>query len=305
MANGVYGTSIPVNIADNDIANQVDIYYAYSATKNSDNVTDTSFQKLDASYLKNVNYTKTDTDIDNVLEGLYNLKLPVAIFGKKGFYTIFIKPKEIPAVIADISTLTAYPSVRGIILDTKKLDSSIQSIAQKNNGLVGYRIIYIDDNGERDNSNYKLITSNNRCEPVISAPNSSSDKAYTYRYNENSSLIFVTVTPSSALSFKADSAPYIGKSTQNILLVNTAFEPIMIELEMVDHDADTISYMLENSQLRDLDHGLVTTYNENNEIYNQAEHFTLKDTQTGNPTYEVKNNKQNNIDFTQTLEDKL
>ena len=81
--------------------------------------------------------------------------------------------------------------------------------------------------------------------------------------------------------FKDNQSPYIGKVGQEILLVNTLFEPIQIDIEMTTHDADTISYMLEGSQLRDLDNGLVTTFNDKSEIYHQAEHFTLKD-QYGN-----------------------
>jgi len=68
---------------------------------------------------------------------------------------------------------------------------------------------------------------------------------------------------------------------------------------------DTISMMIENSQLRNLDNGLVTTFNDNNEIYHQSEHFTLKDQYTGKPVYEVKQKRNNNIDFTQTINDKL
>ena len=79
----------------------------------------------------------------------------------------------------------------------------------------------------------------------------------------------------------------------------------VITHEMIDHDADTISTMLEGSQLRSLDNGLVTTFNADNEIYHQTEHFTLKNNYTGEPIYEVKHNKNNNIDFTQTLDDKL
>jgi hypothetical protein len=112
------------------------------------------------------------------------------------------------------------------------------------------------------------------------------------------------VSPSSAPSFKNNALPYIGKPTQRILLVNTLFEPIQLDIEMCTHDADTISYMLENSQLRDLDNGLVTTYNDKDEIYHQVEHYTLKDGSTGNPVYEVKKNRKNSIDFSQIIDDK-
>ena len=113
------------------------------------------------------------------------------------------------------------------------------------------------------------------------------------------------MTPSSAPSFKSNSAPFIGKPTQRILLVNTLFEPVMLDIEMTEHDLNTMAYMLEGSQLRDLDNGLVTTFDENNQIYHQSEHFTLKDSATGKPVYEVKKNKGNGIDFSQTLEDKI
>ena len=61
--------------------------------------------------------------------------------------------------------------------------------------------------------------------------------------------------------------------------------------------------MINGSQVRDLDNGLVTTFNKNNEIFAQHEHYTLKE--NGTPVYEVKVNKSNSIDFSQTLEDKL
>ena len=78
----------------------------------------------------------------------------------------------------------------------------------------------------------------------------------------------------------------------------------MIELEMVDHDADTISTMLEGEQVRDLENGIVTTFNQDKEIYHQSEHYTLKNEYTTKPIYEVKKNKNSDIDFTQQISDK-
>jgi hypothetical protein len=80
------------------------------------------------------------------------------------------------------------------------------------------------------------------------------------------------------------------------------FEPMMIDIEMTTHDADTISNMLENTQIRDIDNGLITTLNDNGEIYHQAEAYTLKNQFTGDPVYEVKENRNNNVDFSQTLD---
>ena len=302
---GAYGTVIPINIANEDIPNLVDISYCYHEKRSYDSLSNADFHKLDSAILTQARRIREDDDVDDFVEGMYNLQLPLSEFNKKGFYSVYIKPKEIEAVIADVSTLTAFPNVRGLIIDTTQIEnSSIRTKSRKNNELVGYRIIYLDDNGARQDY-YRIITSNNRCEPVIQAPTSSSDKTYTYRYEDSSTLTFVTVSPSSAPSFKDNALPYIGKPTQKILLVNTFFEPIMIDIEMTSHDADTISYMLENSQLRDLDNGLVTTYDDNGEIYHQAEHYTLKDQYTGKPVFEVKKDKGDTIDFSQTINDKI
>lgn len=304
MSNGVYGTIIPINISNVDIPNLVDISYCYHETRSYDSTSNAKFKHLSSSILTQANRNIEENDVDEYVEGMYNLQLPLSEFNKKGFYTVYIKPKEIEAVITDVGNLTAFPNVRGLVLDTMQIQNpSIRTKARQNNELVGYRIVYLDENGNRQDY-YRIITSNNKCEPVVSAPNSSSDKSYSYRYEDSSSLIFVTVSPSSAPSFKSNALPYIGKPTQKILLVNTLFEPIQLDIEMTTHNIDTISYMLENSQLRDLDNGLVTTFNDDNEIYHQSEHFTLKDNYTGQPVYEIKENKKNSIDFSQTISDK-
>lgn len=299
MAIAAYGTNIPINISNSDITSLVDISYCYHENRTYDSLSNATFYPLESTILTQAQ-RDSDSGVDQVVEGMYNLQLPVSVFNRKGFYTVYIKPKEIAATIADVGTLTAYPDIRGLVIDISTIDNdNIQTKAQNSNELAGYRIIYLDDSGNRQD-HYRIITSNNRCEPVIQAPNSSSDKSYTYRYEESSNLIFVTVTPSSAPSFKTNATPYIGKPTQRILLVNTLFEPIMLDIEMTTHDADTISYMLENSQLRDLDHGLVTTYDENGNIYIQHEYYTMKDQYTGKPIYEVKENRGSNIDFSQS-----
>ena len=73
----------------------------------------------------------------------------------------------------------------------------------------------------------------------------------------------------------------------------------MIEVEMVEHDIETVTTMLEGSQLRDLDNGLITTFNENDEIYSQFEVYSLKNEFTKQPVYEVKKNKKGGVDFSQ------
>jgi hypothetical protein len=301
---GAYGTNIPINIANVDIPNLVDISYSYHETRSYDSLANATFKQLDSNILTQATRELDGNVADKFVEGMYNLQLPLSEFNKKGFYTVYIKPKEIEATITDVGALTAFPNVRGLVLDTEQINNdSIKVKARKNNELVGYRIIYLDENGNRQDY-YRIITSNNKCEPVVQAPSSSSDKSYTYRYEDSSSLTFITLSPSSAPSFKENALPYLGRPTQRILLVNTLFEPIQLDIEMVTHDADTISNMLEGSQLRDLDNGLITTFNDNNEIYSQKEFYTLKDQYSGKPIYEVGKKRGNNIDFSQTLDDK-
>jgi hypothetical protein len=302
MSVGAYGQTIPMYIPTTEIPDLVDISFTYHENRTYDSLTNTTFKKLSTSVLTPAVREQSEGEVDQFIEGMYNLRLPLSEFNKKGFYTVYIKPKEIEAVIADVSSLTAYPNVRGIVLDITQIkNSNIQEKARTNNELVGYRVIFLDEKGVRQPF-YRIITSINKCEPVVKAPTSSSDKSYTYRYEDSSSLVFATLSPSSAPSFKGNSLPYIGKPTQKILLVNTFFEPIQIDIEMTTHDADTISNMLEGSQLRDIDNGLITTFNEKNEIYHQSEHYTLKDQYSGEPVYEVKENRNNNIDFSQTIE---
>ena len=291
-SNGVYGTRIAASVTNNDI----EMFYSYSPTRNSDSVNSTNFIKLDSSYLSDVNS-------EQPIEGLKNLKLPLSIFNKKGFYSVYIRPKEVHAVINNVSELTTYTDVRGIVISPSSInDSTMQKKMETNNAMVGYRIIYLNDNGDREEY-YRIITSNNKCETVSEVTPGSSKNPNKYRFNESGSLVFVTVTPSVSPSFKANATPYIGRADQEIILVNTKFEPILIDIEMVDRDAYTISTMLEGSQLRDLDNGLVTTYNENGEIYMQHEHYSLKD--NNKPIYEVKINKSDSIDFSQTLDGKV
>jgi len=304
MAIGTYGTTIPIHISTSELSSMVDISYCYHENLTYDSLSTSVFKKLDASVLTPVERSLTAGVEDSVVEGMYNLQLPVSEFNKKGYYTVYIKPKEIKATIADVGTLTAFPNVRGIVIDST--DSSVKEIETKlkaNNEMVGYRVIYLDDNGQRQNY-YRIITSSNKCEPVVQAPNSSSDKSYTYRYNDSSTLVFMTLTPTSAPSFKSNLIPFIGKVSQRILLVNTLFEPIQIDIEMVSNDADTIATLVAGSQLRDLDNGLITTFDDNNEIVSQSEVYTLKEANNGIPRFEVKRNKQNNIDFSETIADK-
>lgn len=270
--NNVYGTKRPANITSDD----VDIFYSYRPSRAEDSAEYSTFKKLDSKLLMNTS-GKTDSGNVEVLPGMFDLRLPLDIFGNVGIYTIYIKPKEIRTTILHISTLAAYPDVRGLVLDTNGMS---------NGSLVGYRIEYFNESGDRE-EDFRIITSNNRCEPVAQIFNDATQNGVRYRFNDAASLMFCTVTPSTSLSFNNNTLPNIGAVGQEIALINTKFNPVCIEVEMVENDAETIATMLNGDQIRDLEHATITTFNKNHEPFSQFSYYTSKN-KLGKALYEVK-----------------
>ena len=270
--NNVYGTKRPANITSDD----VDIFYSYRPSRAEDSAEYSTFKKLDSKLLMNTS-GKTDGGNVEVLPGMFDLRLPLDIFGNVGIYTIYIEPKEIRTTILHISTLAAYPDVRGLVLDTNGMS---------NGSLVGYRIEYFNESGDRE-EDFRIITSNNRCEPVAQIFNDATQNGVRYRFNDAASLMFCTVTPSTSLSFNNNTLPNIGAVGQEIALINTKFNPVCIEVEMVENDAETIATMLNGDQIRDLEHATITTFNKNHEPFSQFSYYTSKN-KLGQALYEVK-----------------
>ena len=286
---GMYGTVKP---ADINIEKDVEIFYHYRPSINSDDVTFRNFRPLPSSALMPCHVN----DDDNMaISGLFNLKLPLDKFNMPGIYTIYIRPKEIETTIADIGTLAAFPDIRGVVLDAAKLGDE----AGASNSLVGYRIEFVD-NDYNKTGDFRIITSSGLAEGMPYTLNTSYGKGIKYRFTDNGNLIFCTVTPSLATTFKPNLLPFIGNTGQTIKLVNTKFNPVMVELELVEHDDETLTYMIEGNQLIDKDNALITTFNKNGEIYHQSEYGAYKDSY-GKPLYEFKLNKDN-IDFSQSLD---
>lgn len=285
---GMYGTVKP---ADLNIGEDVEVFYLYRPSFNSEDNEFKNFKKLDsATVLKPC----TAGDNNMAISGLFTLKLPLNIFGKKGIYTIYIRPKEIDAEIVDVGTLAAFPDIRGVVFNENGLEKFMVS-----NSMVGYRIEYMGDNNEK-NGEFTIVTSNNKVSPMSYMLNNTSEKGTRYRYTMQGHQIFCTVTPSLAPTFKPNDLPIIGMSGQKVKIVNTKFNPLMLEIEMVEHDDETITYMLEGNQLIDKDSAIITTFNERGEIYHQSEYGAYKD-EYGTALYEFKKNRDN-IDFNQSLE---
>ena len=301
MANNTYGVVRPSLITNID--SDVEIWYNYRPTRNSDDENNGKFNKLEiASEMLSNSIINNNNISDNRLPGMYDLKLPVSIFGKIGIYTIYIKPKEYEFVIKDIGALSAYPDVKGIVIDT---NSVIDKSMFENDNLVGYRVEYYDyiDNSLKRQDYYRLITSNNFCEPVSQNLTSANTNSNGYRFNNSGSLCFITVTPTTSPNYKPNANPYIGAPSQKIILTNTKFDPIMLEVEMCEHDIETLSIMAEGEQIRNLENGRLTTYNFEGEIYKQYEFSTIKNNYNKSNVIEAKINKSDNIDFSINLDE--
>lgn len=293
MANGTYGTIRPADVAIEDI--EVLLHFTPSRVDNSNISTFTSIDPNTVlSRVVNPNGNGTE-----LIGGIYTLTLPSTTFNQKGYYTLVIKPIEIRTKIVDCGVLSALPNVRGLLFDLNMIESKFLGRFQNNN-LVGYRIEYLE-NGEKIPNMFRLITSNNKAEPVNQNLTNTNQKAIRYRFNDNSTLVYCTTTPSSASNVKPNVLPFIGEPDQEVILTNTFFNPVMIEIEMVEHDIETIAYGLFGNQTKSLEDGIYTIYNFDNQIYKQYNLYEIKDRFSGKPLYEVRE-ERTNIDFLKSFD---
>lgn len=300
MANGTYGIVRPADITPDD----VEIFYHFSPSR--DSIGNVTLQKLDPNEvlirIDNPNKVQSGVSGFEVFGGMYTLKLPTATFGTKGFYTIIIKPIEIRTRIVDVGVLSAYPDTKGLIFDISSVPTAFTNKFE-NNGLVGYRIEYLNANTTGDakiNNFFRIITSNNRAEPVNQNLTNTNQKAIRYRFNDNSTLTYCTVTPSSSSNVNPNVTPFIGQPNQQVIITNTFFNPLMIEVEMVQHDVETLAFAMFGNQTKSLDDGIYTIYNFNNDIYKQYNLYEIKDVYTGTPLFEVREERKS-IDFAKTF----
>lgn len=289
---GIYGIKRGSDVAIDDI--EVLLHYTPSRTSRGDG----TFKKLNTQEIiqKNINPNNEETEI---LGGMYTLKLPTDIFANKGFYTLLIRPVEIRTKIIDVGVLSSQSDIKGVVFDLSEVDARFTSKFQ-NNGLIGYRIEYLNPNSNGEdvkvNNLFRIVTSNNKAEPVNQNLTNTNQKAIRYRFNDNSTLVFTTLTPSTSNSVKPNVIPFIGEPNQSVIITNTHFNPVMMEIEMVEHDIETIAYSLFGARTKSIEDGIYTIYNFDNEIYKQYNLFEIKEEYTGTPLVEVREPRIN-IDF--------
>ena len=297
MAIGSYGTIRPSDVSPAD----VDIIMNYTPTRD---VTDQFvLTKLDAQTILRPYFANTETggtpDVE-VLGGLYNLTLPANQFNALGIYTLYIRPAEIRTVITDCGVLSALPNVKGIIIDITDVPTQYQNkfVPQ---GLVGFRVEYLNPDGSKIPNFFRVVTSSFFCEPVTTNEVNTTQKAIRYRYVEgDSNLIFLTLSPSSSPTNKPNSTPFIGQPDQDIIITNTFFNPVSIEIEMVEYDISSLAIALYGNQTKSIDDGIYTIYDANDNIYRQYNLYEIRD-QFNALLYEVRQSRGNNIDFSKNF----
>jgi hypothetical protein len=297
MAIGSYGTIRPSDVSPAD----VEIIMNYTPTRD---VTDQFvLTKLDAQTILRPYFANTETGGNpgvEVLGGLYNLTLPANQFNALGIYTLYLRPAEIRTVITDCGVLSALPNVKGIVIDITNVPTQYQNkfVPQ---GLVGFRIEYLNADGSKIPNFFRVVTSSFFCEPVVSNEVNTSQKAIRYRYVEgDSNLIFLTLSPSSSPTNKPNATPYIGQPDQDIIITNTFFNPVTVEVEMVEYDISSLAIALYGNQTKSIDDGIYTIYDSSNNIYRQYNLYEIRD-QFNALLYEVRQSRGNNIDFSKNF----
>lgn len=297
MAVGTYGTIRPADVSPEDI----EIILNYTPSRDlTDNFV---LKKLDATNIIRPYFNNGQTGGNpniEILGGLYNLRLPSTEFNQLGIYTLYIRPAQIRTVITDCGVLSALPNVKGIVID---LNNVPQQFVNKfvSQGLVGFRVEYLNDDGTKIPNFFRIITSNFYCEPVLQNLTNTSQKAIRYRYVEGATnLMFCTLSPSSAPTNKANAVPFIGQPAQNIILTNTYFNPVTVDIEMVEYDTSTLAIALYGNQTKSIDDGIYTIYDSDNNIYKQYNLFEIRD-EFNELLYEVRQDRGNNIDFSKNF----
>ena len=297
MAIGSYGTIRPSDVSPQD----VDIIMAYTPTRDvTDNFTLTSLnaQSILKPYFNN-SETGGNAGVE-VLGGLYNLTLPAEQFNALGIYTLYLRPAQIRTVITDCGVLRALPNVKGIVIDLTNVPVEYQNkfVSQ---GLVGFRVEYLNSDGSKIPNFFRVITSSFFCEPVVTNEVNTTQKSVRYRYVDGSAnLIFCTLSPSSSPTNKPNATPFIGQPNQSIIISNTFFNPISIEIEMVEYDISSLAIALYGNQTKSIDDGIYTIYDAQNNIYRQYNLYEIRD-QFNALLYEVRQSRGTNIDFSKNF----
>ena len=262
MAVGIYGTK---KLADVDY-NDIDILYSYSEKREDVN---------------NIQLTPLYPHITNAefikmlgADGVYKMRLPASVFNQLGFYTVLIKPKSFETAIVDCSYVVRETSAdiqisrKGIVIPKLSF--------QGTGSLIGYQLEYFDDNNVKIKNFHRIITGSDLVSPAPNSNQSNPSASQSYVLDDNGSFLFLTVTPDEVSLISNNKQADLGKSGQKIIISNTFFDPVMVEIEMVDQTIKTLSYGIYGNSTRDLELGIYSIFDENGNLYKQYNLLTRK-----------------------------
>lgn len=286
MSVGIYGNKSLASVDFND----VDVLFSFSPNRNElgdtqmkplfDRITDNEFKKMRGA------------------DGAYKLRLPASVFNELGFYNVLIKPKSFETEIVDCSNVVTNNeqevqiSKKGIVIPRLQL--------QGQTNLVGYQIEYFDSNGQKIKNFQRIITSS---DPVsLNVNNNNSNVGSTnYRLDDEGDQLFLTLTPDEASIISDEQSPDLGRQGQKVLITNTFFDPVMLEVEMVDQTIKTLSYALYGNSTKDEETGVFSIFDDNNNLFAQYNLLTQKK-QFEEGKIDVKQ-RRNNIDLSRTFQE--
>jgi hypothetical protein len=207
------------------------------------------------------------------VDGSYKLRLPAAIFNQLGNYLVLIRPKSFETTIVDCSYVVTSDqneiqiSKKGIVIPKLQFQSA--------GSLIGYQIEYFDDNGVKIKNLHRIVTSSD----LVSVSSNSSNinpSSVSYVLDSTGNNLFLTLTPDEVSLITKEQKPDLGKAGQKIIISNTFFDPVMIEVEMVDQNIKTLSYGIFGNAVRDTGTGVFSLFDENNNLYKQYNLLTRK-----------------------------
>ena len=185
---GLYGT---VRSAKIDPLKDAELFYFYRPNRSTTAEDFTQFKALSASNLV-ASRGDVNGEIEDILPGMFNLRLPLDTFNDTGIYTVYIRPKEYTTNLVDVSVLADYPDIRGVVINKNAVDGVTD--------LTGYRIEYFDTTvspAVRTDRAF-IITSCNFCKPIWVNVSDSVSVPKRYQYTDSSAnLLFCTLTPCS------------------------------------------------------------------------------------------------------------
>jgi hypothetical protein len=299
MALGTYGITRPADMSPED----VEIIMIYTPSR--DYTATPVIKKLNAAQILTPYFNNSNTGggTNEILGGMYNLRLPSDEFNQIGIYSLMIRPVQIRTTLTDCGVLASLPSVKGLVVDVNNVPASFRS-RFNSQGLVGYRVEYLNADGTKIPNFYRMITSSFYVDTIITQPTATNVNTTRYRYIDSPAtrnLVFMTVSPSSSPSNNPAAIPFIGQPGQRVILTNTFFNPFMIEIEMAEYDLNSIAIALYGNQVKAIEPGLYTIYDSQSRIYKQYNLFEVR-SDFDDILYEVRQDRGNNIDTSQNFD---